>query len=96
MCAAGNLYTEFTKSCVAEYSKDVGIKFESYNLKKFGADLSAAIKKKKVSLHFWVEVKKKNVRSEGKNAKAWNNLKVRSVTQQLPENRFAPPNSARP
>jgi len=91
-----NLYTDFIKSCVAEYGKDVGIKFESYNLKKFGADLSAAIEKTKASSHFWVEVKKKNVRSEGKNAKAWNNLEVRSINQQLPENRFAPPRSAQP
>ena len=88
-----DLYLEFTKSCVAEYGQDVGIKFESYNLHKFGADLSAAIDKKKASSHFWEQVKKKNVRSNGKNAKAWSNLEIRSVRQLLPENRFAAPNA---
>ncbi len=38
-------------------------------------------------------MKKKNVRSNGKNAKAWSNLEIRSVRQLLPENRFAAPNA---
>lgn len=89
----GDLYQEFTRSSIAEYGKDVAIKFESYNLKMFGTDLAAAIEKKKASSatsQFWGEIKKKTMRSNGKLAKAWNNLEIQSAEQLLPEHRFAP------
>ena len=60
----------------------------------FGTDLAAAIEKKKASSatsQFWGEVKRKTMRSNGKLAKAWNNLEVQSSEQLLPEHRLAAP-----
>ena len=93
-----DLWDAFRTSCIAELGQGVAVKFESYCVKRFGADLAAIIDKKKaapVTSQHWAIVEKKQVKNtvngELKNGKAWRNLEMKSVAELLPENRFACP-----
>ena len=70
-----------------------GIKFESYNVIKFGTDLASTIEQRKAKCSAWAgaDIYKKQVKHATKRGMAWMNLACRSEQQLLPENRFAAP-----
>lgn len=97
----GDLWEAFRTSCIDEFGQGIAIKFESYSVKLFGADLAAIVEKKKaasVTSQLWASVEKKQVKKavngELKSGKAWRNLELKSIAELLPENRFACPRSA--
>ena len=96
-----NLWDAFRDSCIDELGQGIAVKFESYSVKPFGADLAAIIDKRKaasVTSQLWASVEKKQVKKavngELKSGKAWRNLEMKGAAELLPENRFAGPRSA--
>jgi P4 family phage/plasmid primase-like protien len=93
-----DLYNEFKASNIAQFGEGIAVKFEAFDDKRFGSSLVSAIEKRKTmpgTLQFWADTHKEqvNCRKEKKKGMAWRNLGIKNATQQLPENRYAAPNS---
>jgi hypothetical protein len=89
-----DLYDKFKASNIAQFGEGIAV----FDDKRFGSSLLSAIDKRKTmpgTVQFWADTHKEqvNCRREKKKGMAWRNLGIKSAAQQLPENRYAAPNS---